>query len=338
MIDLRSDTVTAPSKEMRLAMLEAPVGDDVYGEDATVIELEETVAALLGHEAGLYCPTGTMANVLGVWSHTRVGAEVICDSMAHIVRAEMGAHAALAGATMRTWTSTDGRVVADDVLAMVARECGPYLVETACVAVEDTFNFAGGTVQDPEELRKLSEQLADWGIGYHLDGARLPNAAAHTGLELHEYGQLFGTVSICLSKGLGAPVGSVLAGSAEVIAEARVRRKRLGGGWRQAGILAAGGLYALEHNLPRIGRDHDSALAFAKRLTRLCGDAVTLSPVESNIVLIEVPDAAGVAARAQSRGLRISVIGPELVRVVTHLDVSVEDCESAAGILAEILA
>lgn len=318
-------------------MVNAPVGDDVYGEDPTVRELEEAVADLLGHEAGLFCPTGSMANLLGVWLHTPIGTEALCDSLAHIARAEMGAHGALSGVTMRTWTSQGGWVAADDVLDMVARDCGPYLVETACVAIEDTSNFGGGAVQDPEQLKRLSAQLADWNIQRHLDGARLPNAAAVTGMALHEYGELFDTVSLCLSKGLGAPVGSVLVGDRVAIDRARVQRKRLGGGWRQAGILAAAGLYALEHNLPRIREDHVSALRFADRLVEAAPDQVKVSLVETNIVMFAVDDAPGVAARAKDKGVLLSVLGPDRLRAVTHLDVTSQQCEQAGQILAESL-
>ncbi|TRY18858.1 low specificity L-threonine aldolase [Tessaracoccus rhinocerotis] len=337
MIDLRSDTVTRPSAAMLEAMVSAAVGDDVYGEDPTVRELEARTAELLGHEAGLFCPTGSMANLLGVWLHVPVGSEVLCDSVAHVARAEMGAHGALHGVTMRTWTSERGRVVADDVLAMLAIDCGPYLVETACVAVEDTSNFGGGTVQDFGEVSRLSAELARVGVRRHLDGARLANAAAATGRRLAEYGALFDTVSICLSKGLGAPVGSVLVGSSADVAGARVQRKRLGGGWRQAGVLAAAGLWALEHNLPRIGEDHAAARAFADAVATRAPHAVDVDSVETNIVLLRAPGARTVAAACEERGVRLSVLGPESLRAVTHLDVSLEDCAEAGRVVGELL-
>ena len=256
MIDLRSDTVTKPSGAMLAAMVAAPVGDDVYGEDPSVQRLEAQAAELFGKEAGLFCATGSLSNLLGVWLHTEPGREVLCDSQAHIARAEMGAHGALHGVTMRTWGSDRGRLVADDALAMAAVGCGPYLVETACIAVEDTHNFGGGTVQSFDQLQRLSEGARSLGLATHLDGARLANAAAVTGRRFSEYGALFDTVSFCLSKGLGAPVGTVLVGSAEQMARARTQRKRLGAGWRQAGLLAAAGSHALEHNVGRIAEDH----------------------------------------------------------------------------------
>lgn len=322
---------------MLAAMSSASVGDDVYGEDPTIAELEARTAELLGHEAGLFCATGSMANLLGIWLHVPVGGEVLCDSVAHIARAEMGAHGALHGVTMRTWTSERGALVADAVLAMLAVDCGPYLVETACVAVEDTSNFGGGTVQDFDEVARLSAELAGLGIARHLDGARLPNAAAATGRGLAEYGALFDTVSLCLSKGLGAPVGSVLVGSAADIARARVQRKRLGGGWRQAGVLAAAGIWALEHNLPRIGDDHVAARRFAESVSAQAPNAVDVGSVETNIVLLRTAGARAAASACEELGVRISVLGPDNLRAVTHLGVPLEDCVEAGRIVGEVL-
>ncbi|MBB1508880.1 MULTISPECIES: low specificity L-threonine aldolase [unclassified Tessaracoccus] len=329
MIDLRSDTVTRPSAGMLAAMVEAPVGDDVYGEDPTVAELERRVAGIFGKEDALFCATGSLANQLGIWLHTPPGTEVLCDAQAHIARAEMGAHGAVGGVTMRTWGSDRGRLVADDALAMVAVDCGPYLVETACIEVEDSHNFGGGTVQDFDELGMVSEGARALGIATHLDGARLANAAAVTGRSFAEYGSLFDTVSICLSKGLGAPVGSVLVGSAEQMARARVQRKRLGAGWRQAGVLAAAGLYALDHNLARVVEDHTAARVLAETIDAARPGVVTVESVVTNIVLISTPDAPGVAARLKDKGVLVSVLGPRALRAVTHLDVTGEQCAEA---------
>jgi len=334
-IDLRSDTLTRPSAGMLDAMMTAPVGDDVYGEDPTVGALERRAAELLGQEAALFCATGSLANLLGIWLHVPPGGEVLCDGLAHIARAEMGAHGALHGVTMRTWSSERGKLVADDVLAMLAIDCGPYLVETAAVEVEDTSNFGGGTVQDFNEVSRLSDELARLGIARHLDGARLANAAAATGHTLAEYGQLFDTVSLCLSKGLGAPIGTVLAGSAADMARARVQRKRLGGGWRQAGILAAAGLWGLDHNLPRIAEDHVAARAFADAASRRAPGAVDPGSVETNVALVEVVNARGVAAECERRGVRLSVLGPHTLRAVTHLDVTLEECIAAGETVGE---
>jgi threonine aldolase len=240
-IDLRSDTVTQPTDAMRAAMLEAPVGDDVYGEDPTVRALEERVAAELGHEAGLYCATGSLANVLGVRLLVEPGQEVVCDVEAHIARAEMGAHAALHGLTMRTFPSERGLVQPEQVAKIISPNAGPYLVSTAAVALENTHNFGGGTVQPHQVLAQISELVHEQGIALHLDGARLWNAHVATGVSLLDYGRLFDTVSVCFSKGLGAPVGTVLVSTADNIARARIWRKRLGAGWRQAGMLAAAG-------------------------------------------------------------------------------------------------
>lgn len=338
MIDLRSDTLTRPSAGMRRAMAEAEVGDDVYGEDPTITALEERVAGLFGHEAGLFCPTGSMANLLGIWCHVKPGTEVLCDSLAHIARAEMGAHGALHGVTMRTWTSERGRVDAGRVIDMLAVDCGPYLVETACVEVEDTSNFGGGTVQDVDQVRALTEHAASVGIARHLDGARLANAAAVTGLALADYGAMFDTATLCLSKGLGAPIGTVLVGSREHVSAARVQRKRLGGGWRQAGILAAAGLWALEHNLARVVEDHAAARAFADAVAESAPQAVAPDDVETNIVLVDAPGARAVAAECEARGVRLSVMGPSRLRAVTHLEASIQDARSAGRVLGEVLA
>lgn len=338
MIDLRSDTVTRPDDAMRAAMAAAPVGDDVYGEDPTVQRLEAEVAALFGKEAALFCATGSLANLLGVWLHTKPGTEVLCDAQAHIARAEMGAHGSLHGVTMRTWGSARGRLVADDALALTAVGCGPYLVETACIAVEDTHNFGGGTVQSLTEMQALSESARGLGLKLHLDGARLANAVAATGRSFVDYGALFDTVSLCLSKGLGAPVGSVLVGTAEEMAAARTQRKRLGAGWRQAGILAAAALHALEHNLDRVADDHASARTLARAINKAAPGSLTEADVETNIVVITAPDAPTVAARLAEQGVRVSVLGPTTLRAVTHLDVSDSDCQRAGAAIGAALA
>ena len=339
MIDLRSDTVTKPTEQMRAAMLTAPVGDDVYAEDPTVNELEQRVAGLLGHEAGLFCVSGSMCNMLGVRLLVEPGQEVVCDVQAHIARAEMGAHAALQGVTMRTYPSTRGKVQLAELAEIISPSAGPYLVSTAAVAVENTHNFGGGTIQPFEELLAVGELCREHGIGYHLDGARLWNAHVATGVALEAYGRLFDTVSVCFSKGLGAPVGSVLVGTAENIARARIMRKRLGGGWRQAGVLAAACLYALDHHVQRLADDHAAARAFAEAVASHVPAAVDPELVETNVVVINTGNtrAAPIAAAAAERGVRISALGPYLIRVVTHLDVTVADCESAGQLLGKLL-
>ncbi|MBK8463415.1 MAG: low specificity L-threonine aldolase [Nigerium sp.] len=337
MIDLRSDTLTVATDAMRAAMADAAVGDDVYGEDPTVAALETRVATLLGHEAGLFCATGSLANVLGVAQHVRPGQEVLCDSGAHIARAEMGAHGALTGVTMRTWVTADGRVSPAAVEQLLAPDAGPYLVSTACVAIENTHNFGGGTVQDLGALTAVSDLCRDAGVGLHLDGARLWNAHVATGVRLDTYGRLFDTVSVCFSKGLGAPVGSVLVGSAEQMASARILRKRLGGGWRQAGLLAAACLYALDHHVAPLAADHAAARGFSAELTAA---GVEVPEPETNIVIVPTGElsAGEVVARAGARGVRLSAVGARVVRAVTHRDVTGGQCADAGRVLAGILA
>jgi threonine aldolase len=326
-IDLRSDTLTRPTDDMRAAMARAEVGDDVYGEDPTVRELEERVAGLLGHEAALFTPTGSMANVLAVGSLVQPGQEVLCESSAHIARAELGAHAAVGGLTMRTWTHPRGQVDLPALQSMFAPEMGPFFVRTAAISVENTHNFAGGAVLPLEDLRDLRDFATGAGAAIHLDGARLWNAHVATGTPLAEYGAVADVVSVCLSKGLGAPVGSLLVGSADTVAAARVRRKRLGGGMRQVGILAAAGLHALEHHVERLADDH----AHARLLAEACG--VDPATVDTNIVVVPRSDAAAFVAAAEEAGVRIATVGPATVRLVTHLDVSTSDAEQAAAVL-----
>jgi threonine aldolase len=338
-IDLRSDTVTKPTRQMREAMLAAPVGDDVYAEDPTVRELEQRVARLLGHEAGLFCVSGSMCNLLGVRLLVEPGQEVVCDVQAHIARAEMGAHAAVGGLTMRSFPSIRGRVELAEVSRIIAPSAGPYLVSTAAVAVENTHNFGGGTIQPFDELVAVGQLCREHGVGYHLDGARLWNAHIATGVSLEAYGRLFDTVSVCFSKGLGAPVGSVLVSTTEGIARARVHRKRLGGGWRQAGVLAAACLYALDHHMQRLADDHVAAHIFAEAVAACVPAAVEPDAVETNVVVIDtggIP-AASIAAAAAERGVQVSALGPSMIRAVTHLDVTAEDCEWAGQLVGKLL-
>jgi threonine aldolase len=340
-VDLRSDTLTRPGQGMRAAMARALVGDDVYGEDPTVAELERTVAGLLGHEAGLFTPTGSLANVLGVQAHLSRGQELLCDSRAHVVRAELGAHAALGGVTTRTWSAPRGLLDADVPLAMMTPDAGPYLVSTGAIAVENTHNFGGGTVQPLPQLRRLKEGAGRAGVAVHLDGARLWNASVATGVPLEAYGSCADTVSVCLSKGLGAPVGSVLVGSAAVVAAARVERKRLGAGMRQVGILAAAGLYALEHHVDRLAQDHERARRLATACAEAAPDVVDPASVETNIVVLDLTKhavpAPTLAAAAAAEGVALSVLGPRTARLVTHLDIDDDAVERAARVLSRLL-
>jgi threonine aldolase len=329
-IDLRSDTVTKPTHEMRAAMARAEVGDDVYGEDPTVLALEERVAALFGKEAALFTPTGSMANVLAVRTLVEPGQEVLCESAAHIARAELGAHGALSGITMRTWFDPRGQIDLPTIETMFAPDLGPFFVRTTAIAVENSHNFAGGAVLPLADLRALRAFADRQGVGIHLDGARIWNAHVATGTPLAEYGAIADVMAVCLSKGLGAPVGSLVVGTQEAIAATRVRRKRLGGGMRQVGILAAAGLYALDHHIERLADDH----AHAKLLAEACG--VDPATVATNIVVVPREDAVGFVAAAREQGVLISAVGAKAVRLVTHLDVTKADAERAASVLARL--
>jgi threonine aldolase len=333
MIDLRSDTVTKPSEAMRRAMSVADVGDDVYGEDATVSALEERVADLFGFEAALFTVTGSLANLLAVRALVGVGEEVLCESSAHIARAEMGAHGAVSGLTMRTWTHPKGHLDLAAVRSLHAPNVGPYFVSTACVSVENTHNFGGGRVQPLEGLQALRAFANDAGLKVHLDGARVWNAKVACGESFRALGGVIGdTMSVCLSKGLGAPIGSLVLASRDHIAQARVWRKRLGGGWRQAGVLAAAGLYALDHNLERLADDHANALVLA------AAAGVAADDVETNIVVIPTTDAPGLVRRCADEGVLVGAVGAHVVRAVTHLDVSAEQARQAAEVLARATA
>ncbi|MDO9495752.1 MAG: GntG family PLP-dependent aldolase, partial [Nocardioides sp.] len=329
-IDLRSDTVTRPTEAMRAAMARAEVGDDVYGEDPTVAELQDRVAALFGHEAALFMPTGSMANVLAVRSVVAPGQEVLCEASAHIARAELGAHGAYSGVTMRTWFHPRGQIDLAMVQTLFAPEMGPFFVRTAAISVENTHNFAGGAVLPLTDLRDLRDYATGVGAAIHLDGARIWNAHVATGTPLAEYGAVADVMCVCLSKGLGAPVGSLLVGSRDTVAEARVWRKRMGGGMRQVGILAAAGLHALDHHVERLADDHDHA----RLLAEACG--VDPDSVDTNIVVVPRNDAAEFVARAAEGGVRVATVGPTVVRLVTHLDVTREDAERAAKVLARL--
>jgi threonine aldolase len=338
-IDLRSDTVTRPTRAMLAAMAVAETGDDVYGEDPTVRALEERVAGLLGHEAGLFTVTGSMANQLGVRTHVGPGQELLCEVQAHVVRAELGAHAVWYGVTTRTWSHPRGHVDLDAVARMLSPDAGPYIVSTAAITVENTHNFAGGSVQPLPDLRSLRSLVDGTGVRLHLDGARLWNAHVATGIALDTYGRLFDTVSVCLSKGMGAPVGSVLVGPPDAIAQARQWRKRMGGGWRQAGVLAAAGMYAVDHHIDRLADDHENARLLAGILAE-CG-AVDPADVETNVVMLDLSglpvDASELVRRSREEGVLVNAVGPRLVRLITHLDVTADDCRKAGETLSRLL-
>lgn len=330
-LDLRSDTVTRPSQAMRTAMAEAEVGDDVYGDDPTVNALEREVAELLGYEAGLFTPSGSMANQLGLRLLVKPGEELVCDRAAHVVRAELGAAAVFSGITTRTWDAPAGLLNPADVEAIITPNAGPHLVSTTAIAIENTHNFGGGTVQPIEAVRAVQQLAREHGIGLHLDGARLWNASVASGVALNELAAGFDTVSVCLSKGLGAPVGSVLVSSVERIGAARMWRKRYGGGMRQVGILAAAGSFALQNNLKRLAEDHDRA----QRLAAALGLDPSRTP--TNIVVVTVDNARAIAVAAAEQGLLVSALGPTFLRMVTHLDVDDDGIDRAIEILRPLV-
>jgi threonine aldolase len=339
-VDLRSDTVTRPDAGMRAAMAAAEVGDDVYGEDPTVLALQEQVADLLGKEAALFCVSGSLANLLATTSLVRPGQELLCEARAHIARAELGAHAAVGGLTMRTWSDARGQVDLGALAELADPDAGPHLVSTAAISVENTHNFAGGTVQPVEQLRALRAWAQGAGLGLHCDGARLWNAVAATGLAPADLAEPFDMVSVCLSKGLGAPIGSLVAGPGEAIREARTLRKRLGAGWRQAGVLAAAGQYALAHNMSRLAETHAAARTLAAACAEALPGSVVPEAVETNIVVIDLAGRAAPAAvvrAAADAGVLVSAIGAALVRVVTHIDVDDNGTARAAEVLRQVL-
>ena len=340
-IDLRSDTVTKPSAAMRQAMAGAEVGDDVYGDDPTVNSLEERVAAMFGHEAGLFAPTGSLANQLAIRTLVKPGEELLVETRGHIVRAELGAAAAFSGITTRTWPAVDGLLRAEDPLAIAQENAGPYLVSTKAIAVENTHNFGGGTVQPIEEIAKLSSAAHARGIAMHLDGARIWNAHVASGVLFAEYGKHFDTISVCLSKGLGAPIGSVMLSTKERVAEARIWRKRYGAGMRQVGIMAAAAHYALDHNIDRLAEDHARAQKIAIALAAIDSSLIDPKKVHTNIVGLELSkvgiSAPELSARCKEAGLWISALGPHYARLVTHLDFDDAQCDQAIEILKGIL-
>jgi threonine aldolase len=341
MIDLRSDTVTKPTTAMRKAMAQADVGDDVYGEDPTVNKLQDTIAALLGKKAALFVPSGTMANQLAIRAHTQPGQEVIAESKAHVVRYEQGAAAALSGVQLHCVPGERGIMSAEQVEAAI-RPADAHSVRTALICIENTHNSGGGTIYPLSTIERIRAVASTRHVPMHLDGARLFNAVTATTLPAASYAQHFETVALCLSKGLGAPAGSLLASNdLGLIDRARRFRRMYGGAMRQAGVLAAAGLYALEHHVTRLKTDHDNAKRLARRLQQI--PAVVISPqhVETNIVIFDVPShhlsPAALVAALKQEGVLINAVGGTSFRAVTHLDVSTEAIDQAADIFARIL-
>ena len=339
-VDLRSDTVTKPTPEMRQAMAEAEVGDDVYREDPTVNRLEELAAATLGKEAALFVPSGTMGNQIAVKVHTQPGQEVICEERSHIYNFEMGMMAALSGCQART-IPTEAGLLAWDQIRERLRPDIYYYSRNALVTLENTHNMAGGTVYPQARAAEICDRAHELGLRVHLDGARIFNAAVYLGTTVREIAAPFDSVMFCLSKGLGAPVGSLVAGSRKFIEEGVRVRKMLGGGMRQAGVLAAAGLVALEKHPAKLVEDHKNARFMAESLCRMGTVRVDLAKVQTNIVMFDV-SATGLAGtefskRLKKRGVLINPIDSRELRIVTHSDVDRRGCERALAAIEDIV-
>lgn len=339
MIDLRSDTVTRPTPAMRQAMASAEVGDDVYGEDPTVNRLEREAAEIFGREAAIFVPTGTMGNQIAIRLHTQHGQEIICESRAHVLDWEMAMVAAFSGCTSRTVAAERGILTWEHIRPAIGSKIY-YRAQTGLICVENTHNMAGGTVTPLPVLQAIWAGAREAGLPVHLDGARVFNAAVALGVSVEELTRGFDTVMFCLSKGLGAPVGSMLVGSRKAIEQARVFRKALGGGMRQAGILAAAGLIALREMPGRLHEDHANARLLAEAVAAQPSAEIDLETVQTNIVIFRLRnggDAAAFSAALKQKGVLVSAIGPHLVRFVTHYDVDRTACERAAAIVTEQL-
>lgn len=335
MIDLRSDTVTRPSARMRQAMADADVGDDVYGEDPTVTALQERVAAMFGQEAALFCPSGVMCNQLWLRVLARPGTEVVVEADAHVVNYEGGAGALLAGAQFRTVPSASGQMSAEDVAGAIRADHFP-LTPTSLVWVEQTHNRRGGTYYEIAELEAVGRVCRDAGVPLYLDGARIFNASVASGTPLTAYGEVADGLMCCLSKALGAPVGSVMVGSADAIAEAQLWRRRYGGAMRQAGVIAAAGLVALE-NIERLVEDHANARLLAEAAAEVHPQGVNLAEVQTNIVYICEVDASALSAALKEQGVLSGAMDARTLRMVTHPDVNEADCRKAADALRTAL-
>lgn len=339
-IDLRSDTVTKPSPEMRRAMAEAEVGDDVFMEDPTVNRLQERAAQIFGREAALYVPSGSMGNLTCIIAHTRPGQEVVCEEKGHIYNYEMAAMAGIAGVLPRVVSAEDGILS----WGQISRAIRPRIYsrsQTALISLENTHNMAGGTVYPTKVAHEVCDRAHDAGIAVHLDGARVFNAATHLGEDVQGMTKTFDSVQFCLSKGLGAPVGSVIAGSEDFINRCRSIRKMLGGGMRQAGILAAAGLIALEKGPKRLHIDHANAKFLAEQLAQIPGIRLNPAKVQTNIVVYDIQETGLSAADFLAELSRRKVLGvpvdAEKIRMVTHLDVDRNDVEKAAATIREML-
>ena len=339
MIDLRSDTVTQPTPAMRQAMAAAEVGDDVYSEDPTVNRLEQEAAAIFCREAAIFVPTGTMGNQIAIRLHTEHGQEVICEARSHILDWEMAMTAAFSGCQARTVAGERGILTWSQIKPAIGAKIY-YRAQTGLVCIENTHNMAGGTVTPLPILEEIWAGVREAGLPVHLDGARVFNAATALGIGVAELTRGFDTVMFCLSKGLGAPVGSMLVGSREAIDRARIFRKALGGGMRQAGVLAAAGLIALKEMPARLGDDHANARLIAEAIATESVAEIDLDAVQTNIVIFTLRnngDAAAFCAALKQKGVLASTIGPHSIRFVTHYDVDQAACEEAASIIVALL-
>ena len=340
-VDLRSDTLTTPTPEMREAMARAPVGDDVWGEDPTVQRLEALAAERVGKEAGLYVTSGTQGNLVSVLAQSQPGQEVVLDADSHIYNYEVAGAALIGGVQMRPIPTARGFLTPAQVAEAVRPE-NIHLPESALVCLENTHNRHGGTCCAPEEIDAVARAAHERGLRVHLDGARLFNAAVALGRDAREFTRSVDSVTFCLSKGLAAPVGSVVCGSADFVARARRWRKMLGGGMRQAGVIAAAGVVALEHMIDRLAEDHANARALAEALAGLPGLALDLRTVQTNIVIVRVDGPAGATRAAElvrgcaERKVKVHAIGPASIRCVTHKDIDADDIGRAVGAFREI--
>ena len=338
MIDFRSDTVTKPTKEMLEAMFNAPVGDDVFSEDPTVNELQEFAANYFGKEAALFCSSGTQTNQIAINVHVRPGGEVICHEESHIYKYEGGGIAKNSGASVRLLQGDRGRLTVDEIAKWINNPEDVHFPLSQLVSLEDTANRGGGAIYDFEEIKKIKAFCVANNLPSHLDGARVMNALVETGIDPKVYAAQFDSISICLSKGLGAPVGSVLVGTKEFIKQARRVRKVLGGGMRQAGIIAAGGLYALKNNVDRLKIDHEHARKLEATLNQLEW-VKSVIPVQTNIVVTILKDPNQrdvIIERLAERNVRIMPFGPGMLCMVTHLDVTSEQIDETCTVLKSL--
>jgi threonine aldolase len=339
-VDLRSDTVTKPSKEMRRTMAEAEVGDDVFGDDPTVNRLQDMIAEMLGKEAGLYVPSGSMGNAICLKAQTEPGDEVICERFAHIVNYEVANVAVFCGLQTNMIDGSNGVITREQVEPLIRTESF-HTPGTRLIEMENTHNRAGGSIFPLEEMKRLKHLADERRIGVHLDGARLWNAHVATGISLADYAKCADSVSVCFSKGLGAPIGSCIAGSKVFIERGRRVRKMLGGGMRQVGVLAAAAIYAVENNIARLADDHANARNLAEELAEIEGVTINLDTVQTNIVIFDIVGtgmtAPDICAKWQERGTLALPISDSKIRIVTHLDVSSEGCETGIAAFRKVV-